>query len=314
VSVPVFTPLPGERVIHHAEFTPRLILRHLKVTVILTDQRVYMSEPHTLFAVIPHGRYTNSVPLNTISDVAAGNHTSSRGLFWGTCSILLGLLMLILPGIVGAGHGVGFVMFLLFGIAGVIMIVTAGSVGLRIRSFGGQSSAAPAAAVERPQVEALAHMILAQMLVDRSRTPGSPAPLSPTPISPAPSSPAAGPPAAGPAVSAPTPAPPTPAAPTPAPLPPIPAPAVGPSATTMAPPPPAYPPAPAAPTASHSPQTSGWTTHRSERSPAGPATTRPATGATPTHQRVDPSATDFIARPGVASKDTPPGGPPPPGR
>ncbi|MGV9671529.1 hypothetical protein ACWDPV_13190 [Gordonia sp. NPDC003504] len=309
MSVPVFTPLPGERVIHHAEFTPRLILRHLKVTVILTDQRVYMSEPHTLFAVIPHGGYTNSVPLNTISDVAAGNHTSSRGLFWGTCSILLGLLMLILPGIAGVGHGVGFVMFLLFGIAGVIMIVTAGSVGLRIRSFGGQSSAAPAAAVERPQLEALAHMILAQMLVDRSRTPGSPAPLSPTPISPAQSSPAAGPP-----VSAPTPAPPTPAAPTPAPLPPIPAPAVGPSATTMPPPPPAYPPAPAAPTASRPPQTNGWTTHRSERSPAGPATARPATGATPTHQRADPSATDFIARPGVASKDTPPGGPPPPGR
>ncbi|MCK0438491.1 hypothetical protein MUG78_03170 [Gordonia alkaliphila] len=52
---PPITLLPGEQVIRHAEFTPRLILVYLKTSMVLTNRRLVVSSPNTLFGFIPHG-------------------------------------------------------------------------------------------------------------------------------------------------------------------------------------------------------------------------------------------------------------------
>ncbi|MGC4934450.1 hypothetical protein ACLQ3C_12285 [Gordonia sp. DT30] len=141
MSEPTFAPLPGERVIYQTKFSPRLILKHLKVTVTLTDERVHISEPHTLFAIFPHGGYCNSVPLHAISDVAAGNTASSRAIMWGTLSIILGFVTLVLPVLFGSGGGFNAIsvpFFLFFVVLGAVMLLAAHTVALRVRS-GSQS-------------------------------------------------------------------------------------------------------------------------------------------------------------------------------
>lgn len=271
LSAPAFSPLPSERVIHQALFSPRLILKHLKVTVILTNRRVYMSEPHTLFGVIPHGGYANSVPLDAVSDVSVGNETSTRRMMTGGVAMVFGLFFALIGLQFGRASGPegffgGLIVFLLFVIVGVVIIISARSLALRVRSFGGLSSFAPAGSSERAQLEILAQMILAQMLEARSEAAASGA--------------------ASPAGTDPQPSPPLPPAP---PVPPV----------------PPSPPAPLSPPAGRptgrSPQTAGWT-------PATGRTTGPSTHSSPSpdtsgHGTREANATEFIPRPGASSSD-----------
>lgn len=86
--------LPGEQVIRHIDFTPRLILTYLKTTMILTNRRVVVSSPNTLFGFIPHGYSVHAAPLETVTDVACGNgrETGLAGRFLLTVVPLLVVL------------------------------------------------------------------------------------------------------------------------------------------------------------------------------------------------------------------------------
>lgn len=90
--------LPGETVIQHSNFTPYLIRAHLKTTVILTDRRVVMTKPGTIFWFIPHGYTTHTTPLEAVSDVACGDGRQS-GAFGGmatmTALVFLAVLFIL---------------------------------------------------------------------------------------------------------------------------------------------------------------------------------------------------------------------------
>lgn len=71
--------LPGEKVLRTSQFTPRLILVHLKTTMVLTDQRLVVSRPMTIFWVFPHGYSVISAPLWEITDVSCGDRRETGG-------------------------------------------------------------------------------------------------------------------------------------------------------------------------------------------------------------------------------------------
>ena len=90
-SAPPINLLPGESVLKHSVFTPYLIRAHLKTTMILTDQRVVVSRPNTIFWFIPHGHTTQAAPLEAVSDVSCGDGRET-GLF--SSVVIYGVLLL----------------------------------------------------------------------------------------------------------------------------------------------------------------------------------------------------------------------------
>lgn len=99
---PPITLLPGEQVIRHAEFTPRLILVYLKTSMILTNRRLVVSSPNTIFGFIPHGYSVQSAPLSAISDVACGNMRDT-GLMARFALFVIPVLVLVVFAIVFFG-------------------------------------------------------------------------------------------------------------------------------------------------------------------------------------------------------------------
>lgn len=138
-AAPPIQLLPGERVLQHVEFSPRLILRHLKVTMILSNQRLYVTEPHTLFMFIPHGYYTHTAPLECISDVQAGNQLNSKRATFGGFMCLLAFMSLF----VGMGE-ISVLIFLLFAAIGAVLMLTARRMAVVARTYGGGVLGAPA--------------------------------------------------------------------------------------------------------------------------------------------------------------------------
>lgn len=72
-AAPPIAMLPGESIIRQQSFTPHLILTYLKTTVILTNRRLVVSSPNTIFGLIPHGYSVHTAPIESITDVAYGN-------------------------------------------------------------------------------------------------------------------------------------------------------------------------------------------------------------------------------------------------
>lgn len=90
--------VPGEQVRYRAEFSPHLILSHLKVHLVATDRRVMVHEPHTLFGVIEHGYLERSSPLPTVCEVTASYRVETRKIIWGIGMVLVGLFLLFTVG------------------------------------------------------------------------------------------------------------------------------------------------------------------------------------------------------------------------
>lgn len=90
-AAPPINLLPDEHVVDHVEFTPRLFMRHLKVTMILTSRRLYVSEPNTILGFIPHGYAMHAAHLADVSDVQTGSQlkTSRSGLKFGLLGVVL---------------------------------------------------------------------------------------------------------------------------------------------------------------------------------------------------------------------------------
>lgn len=150
MTTPIFSPLQNEQVLLHSEFSPNLILKHLKVTMILTNQRVYLHEPHTVLGFIPFGGRQQSVPLECVSDVSSGEHTSSSRAMMGAGAAIFGVLML-LGGAIG-GSGSALLGLVLIVIGGILML-TARSVAVVVRSTGGGTLTAPGSSADRPATD-----------------------------------------------------------------------------------------------------------------------------------------------------------------
>ncbi|MFT4125364.1 MAG: hypothetical protein QM662_03945 [Gordonia sp. (in: high G+C Gram-positive bacteria)] len=187
-SVPTFTALPGERIIHQSVFSPALFLKHLnQVIVVLTDQRVYIAYPHTLFLVIPFGGVERSIPLESIADVGHGRHADTKVYVYGISTIVLG--MTVLFGVASLLGGGAVLLGLLLVIGGGLYLVTGNSQRLLVGSNGGALLAAPAGSAEVAQLKTMQQAILAEVARVRRQGPGAagllpPVGLAEVPVAP----------------------------------------------------------------------------------------------------------------------------------
>lgn len=195
------TLMPGETLRLSTQFSPYLILTHLKITLVVTDRRVVVRRPNTIFAVIPRGFLEQATPLTRVSEIAAGEAVSTPHLFFGTGSLLAGLLSLfgaLVPDV--AGRLVGLV---LLGISAYLLL-TSMHIGIWVRNHGGGVLRAPAGHNERRLVDE-ARKCLEALLFGDDATVSSSATTASTPPNPqygiAPNSPSSH--AAGAATSAP---------------------------------------------------------------------------------------------------------------
>ncbi|XVX20458.1 hypothetical protein ACQP1U_00850 [Actinomycetota bacterium] len=89
------TLLPGERLERDVQFTPHLILQHLKTRVVLTDRRAIVQHPQTLFGIIPLGYSVSSAPWRAIDEISYGTRVRGRYLVLGALLVLWGLFTLM---------------------------------------------------------------------------------------------------------------------------------------------------------------------------------------------------------------------------
>ncbi|WP_107658208.1 variant leucine-rich repeat-containing protein [Nocardia suismassiliense] len=144
--------MPGETLRLSTHFSPHLILSHLKVGLVVTDRRVVVHRPNTIFAVIPHGSLEQATPLGKVSEIAVGEAVSTRHLVYGAGSLLVALLALFsAPAISGV---TGFVLGLaLLGVS-AYFFSTARQFGIWVRNQGGGVLRAPAGHHERRLINA----------------------------------------------------------------------------------------------------------------------------------------------------------------
>ncbi|QBS40225.1 hypothetical protein [Nocardia sp. CS682] len=144
--------MPGETLRLSTQFSPHLILSHLKVGLVVTDRRVVVHRPNTIFAVIPRGSLEQATPLGKVSEIAVGEAVSTRHLVFGAGSLLVALLSLFsAPATSGVA---GFVLGLVLLGVSAYLFSTARQFGIWVRNQGGGVLRAPAGHHERRLVNA----------------------------------------------------------------------------------------------------------------------------------------------------------------
>ena len=61
---------------------------HLKTTVTVTDRRVIVHRPQTIFGFIERGYLLEETPLRHVTEVTSGNTTSTRHITYGSAAVL----------------------------------------------------------------------------------------------------------------------------------------------------------------------------------------------------------------------------------
>ncbi len=147
-----------ESIVGEWYFTPRQILAHLKTHVVLTDQRVLVSDPNTILGIIPLGYHTSSAPHAAVDQVDHGTRVISTRLLLGVGAVLT-LLYNIVDGTYAYGGLAELIwVLMLLGVAAYCFI-TARVVGIFLHASGASTIGARARGSELPSVEAAAFQI-----------------------------------------------------------------------------------------------------------------------------------------------------------
>lgn len=162
-TAPPIALLPGEQVLQHVEFSPRLILKHLKVTMILTDARLYVSEPHTILGFIPHGYYAHAAPLECISDVQSGNRMSTRQATYGAMMFVAAFVLM------GGIGNVGMLPALILCVVGLALILTSRKLSVVARTFGSGVLAGDAGSSDLAAIEMMQNAVFIEAMNARAR-------------------------------------------------------------------------------------------------------------------------------------------------
>ncbi|NMM88184.1 hypothetical protein B2J88_28145 [Rhodococcus sp. SRB_17] len=164
---------PGEVVRFSEQFCPNMILTHLTTTVTLTDKRIIVRRPNTLFGIIPMGYNEHSSPIGHIAQVSAGESFSSKMLAGGAMSTLFALYAFIMPTPIGVLIGL-----VLLAIA-IVLFLKAHSLAFVIRNSGAGTLVAQAAKSERNKVAYAQAAIRDLLFGDGTAPPMPPAPSFP---------------------------------------------------------------------------------------------------------------------------------------
>lgn len=109
---------PGEKGLYSRTMRPNFVLFWLKTHLVVTNKRIAVKAPNTLFGVIPLGFEERSMPIGSVAGVTASVKVfAGRLVFFG----IIALLALI--GVAEAdGGGAKFGCFLLFVIFGILAL------------------------------------------------------------------------------------------------------------------------------------------------------------------------------------------------
>lgn len=154
--------LADESIVGEWYFTPRQILAHLKTHVVLTDQRVLVSDPNTIFGIIPLGYHTSSAPHAAVDQVNHGTRVVSSRVLLGAGLVLYLLFNLVTGSLDYGGFYVGpagLIMGLALLGGAAYCFVTARVVGIFLHAGGASTIGARARGSELASVEAAAFQI-----------------------------------------------------------------------------------------------------------------------------------------------------------
>lgn len=144
--------VPGEQVRLSETFSPNVILKHLTVTLTVTDRRVIVRQPNTIFGLIPLGYLESTSGLHHIAGVTAGESFSTRRVLYGAAAIIFGLFAL-LGGSFLAGSVISALLGVVLIVFGVYLLAKVHEIGISFRNAGGGALFAPAGRSERARVD-----------------------------------------------------------------------------------------------------------------------------------------------------------------
>lgn len=161
--------LPGEEVLHEAEFTPHRFFPH-KSYVVMTSKRIVIRHPNTVFRIFVAGYFISSTPLSKVEQVNAGAAYRDGTIAMGVGAIVMSVLMLFFAFLAPMTAGMNVFMAIVGVIAGIVLISVSRNQGLFINTGGGTMSALGRAS-ELPEVEFTAKTMVSLMLdVEENRS------------------------------------------------------------------------------------------------------------------------------------------------
>lgn len=173
---------PGEVIRYSAQFSPNLLFTHLKTSVVITETRVIVRRPNTIFAIVPMGYIEHTSPIQHISQLSAGEALSSRRVTAGVIAMLLALYAFVVA--VSTFPAV-LLLAIVFGIVAAVLFLTARSLGVIFRNHGGGDLIATAGRNERARVDDARRTITALWFGDGTPAPAPvPAPFVPPVVTP----------------------------------------------------------------------------------------------------------------------------------
>ncbi|MDI9914320.1 hypothetical protein [Rhodococcus sp. IEGM 1379] len=164
---------PGEVVRFSEQFCPNMILTHLTTTVTLTDKRIIVRRPNTLFGIIPMGYNEHASPISHIAQVSAGESFSTKLIGAGTVFLIWALMSFIGLDVLGTLFGL-----LQLAIA-IACFFKAHHLAFVIRNTGAGTLVAQAAKSERNKVAYAQAAIRDLLFGDGTALPMPPAPSFP---------------------------------------------------------------------------------------------------------------------------------------
>ncbi|MEI2775072.1 MAG: hypothetical protein V9G19_03685 [Tetrasphaera sp.] len=164
--------MPGERQLYQVNFAPRLLAPHLLTLLTVTDKRIVVRHPNTIFGIFPLGYVVSSAPHSSVEQITSGMHLRSRNILIG-CSALLVMCYLLKE--VWTYHWYGMTqatpLLISLGalVVGVGFLLTGKRVGITIHT-GGSAMFALARGNQLRDVQASAHVVNRLLLeVEQSR-------------------------------------------------------------------------------------------------------------------------------------------------
>jgi hypothetical protein len=169
-TAPEIALLPHERQLYEATFAPKLLAPHLLTYLTVTDKRIIVRHPNTIFGFVPLGYFMSSAPHSSVEQVDSGMNMHSTKVLGGGAALLSGLWLILTSfgGYQGVAAGV-LLMGLIIGGLGFALLLTAKAVGVFIHT-GGAAMHAFARGNQLAEVQRSAQTVTALLLeTEKSR-------------------------------------------------------------------------------------------------------------------------------------------------
>ena len=156
--------MPAEAGIRWAEFHPHLVFKHLDQSIVVTDKRVVVRVPRTVFSVFILGYLERSVTWDNVDTVVSGRGVDTKRLVVGSIMLMFALMLLVSGGgyLFMGTMGVGIFQALLtlaFGLIGLLVVLSAFGRVVGVITSSGQALLVDVGGSEGLEMEATASLL-----------------------------------------------------------------------------------------------------------------------------------------------------------